>query len=209
MRIHLKHLYFYYGHLWSTRDFSELNYIVTSENGIKTKVKITFPTDYAIRFEAYCIKDISDELFASLKDGFYNGRCIFECKWVPDKSIDKATVIEYYQDLSEMQSELTTSVGKVVKLIKFLLNQWDWIPATIDGNHKDWSLDGKTWNRIQCPNMGRMMGISILVSEENSRKIQQHLDEGFEPFVALDFLYKAKTRMIQKSGGSIQRLPQN
>ncbi len=98
------------------------------------------------------------------------------------------------QEISEYNSIMTRAFKKLLYLIKYSLNEIDLDDKTLNLKEFYWSLNGETWKQIarrMCIKEG--LSYSPLVLESSRAKIiQGYLNDGFDPFIALRHLHRAK-----------------
>lgn len=148
---------------------------VPSKNGSNVNVYINYQER-----EIQAIKDyeITEENFKYIQEICKEGNKEFE---------------NYKEtDLGKIIVELEESTQNVISQIKYWLRKYD-----IDDNHVfracvSWSLDGKEW--IQIPGTAYAWARGDFfetLNGETGKILQEHIDKGISPFLALKFLDRA------------------
>jgi len=130
--------------------------------------------------ESICRSEISDEMWKVLQTGVHDGRKLSS---------------KLQDELNEIISQINSATRKVMNLIKYCLNQIDLdenlFSLKLAGTH--WSIDKSKWETLPVL-LKAIISIENIIplDYDNSKTIQEYIVEGFEPFIALRHLQKAK-----------------
>jgi len=106
---------------------------------------------------------------------------------------------ELGSELIEITSGVNISTRRTLSIIKYYLNQTGINEGLFSVRDVFWSLDGKTWKRINQRLTITMWTESMLPLNDDSKKlVQDFIDSDAHPFVALRHLHRARNEISSR-----------
>jgi hypothetical protein len=100
-------------------------------------------------------------------------------------------------ELSSITSDITSATRKVLALVKYALGCIDLDEQLLSFKSVEWSADKTGWKPFPTLVKGVADAYSTHhLNQQTAHAIQQCIDRGFEPFVALRHLHKARIERI-------------
>lgn len=175
MLIHLKGCYTILGKISSHSKGQRLRFSVPLEDKPAVIVDI-IPDENSV--ESFHEFEVSKEMWDVLQTDIYDGKDLSE---------------KLQTELSLMTSSISQATRKVLNLIKYCFSQVDLRENLFSVKGVYWSVDKAEWKRLP------MIGVAIIdvldmipLNENTAKAIQEYLECGLEPFLALRHLHRAK-----------------
>lgn len=170
-KILIKGLYTIIGKLISSADVHSFNVSAPNEKDVIVKM---IPTENTI--ESIQQVEVSKRLLHVMESGRY--RNLSE---------------EQESELSGLTNHVSMMTRTVLSIIKYCLNQCEIDEELMSSKGKYWSKDGNDWKRISQRLQVVMWTSGIHpINEEGHNRVQNFLDSGYEPFLALRHLHRAQ-----------------
>ncbi|NIO37905.1 hypothetical protein GTO27_09410 [Candidatus Bathyarchaeota archaeon] len=174
MLIHLKGCFTILGEIKCNSEAREFRFEVPIEDAPAVLV-VLIPSDNTV--ESFAKFDVPKEMLEVLQS---------------DPS-EKDLSEKFQTELSKMKAPLKQATRRVLNLVKYCFNQVELDEALFSIKDTYWSVDETEWKRL--PMDGRITGAVrgfVYLNENTAKAIQQYLKSSFEPFLALEYLHRAK-----------------
>lgn len=178
MLIYLKGCYDIEGKIYSSLENPKITFNVPIEGKRDVIVDIFLNEN---RVESFHEVAISNDMLKTLQN---------------DSFFKKDTLNKMDNELLEIESYFSKAAHKIIYLIKYGLQQPDLNENLLAPKGIFWSLDKLEW-KIVPSKVSVSLDISkfITLNKENSIVIQRYINSGYEPFVALRHLHRAKKEL--------------
>jgi len=140
-----------------------------------------------------CHKEVSDDLYNFFKTGFYKSIKLSNDEGDIREDIDKNIIQNFQDDFNNFKSDFFEVTNRLLHYIKTWLSHEE--ITGIENNSIICSYDGEIWLKFSIIPIINAFDKVIFSNfdEKNCNMIQMCIDNNIEPFIALDFLAKAKS----------------
>jgi len=165
-------------------------FTITSNQNTKFELKLQLKEKKIL---TRCQKEVSDDLYIFLKTGYYKSIKLTDEEGNFRKDIDENIIQNFQDDFNAFKSGFFEVTNRLLHYIKMWLSHEEIIG--IEYESVICSFDGETWLKFQSIPMLSAIDKIIFsnLDEENYNMIQTCMDNNIEPFIALEFLAKAKS----------------